>query len=328
GWWRRPERAHISGCGWRSDHSGMLAHMRAAAIGLLITSAVYAQGGAGVTAHPDLVYGRAGEKELMLDLYVPAGGKAPLVVWIHGGAWRQGSRRNPQAMYLTERGYAVASIGYRLSQEAIFPAQIHDCKAAIRWLRANAARYGYDASRIGAWGPSAGGHLAALLGTSGGVKELEGDGGNASQSSRVQAVVDFFGPTDLPAMARFPSNLDHAAADSPESQLIGGKVGDSLEKAALANPIRYITKDDPPFLILHGDKDMTVPINQSELLEKALREAGVPVTYRVMQGAGHGGPAFTAPEVREQVASFFDEHIRRGVGASLPGGGASEKRAR
>lgn len=271
--------------------------------------------GAAIVMHAaefrDLVYARTPQKDLALDLYLPdQASKPPLVVWIHGGAWRAGSRAKPQALYVTSRGYAVASISYRLSQEAIFPAQIHDCKAAIRWLRANAVKYGYDATRIGVWGPSAGGHLVALLGTSGGVKELEGDLGNADESSAVQAVVDFFGPTDMLQMSKPPGQAHHDAPDSPESQLIGGPIQQNKDKAARADPITYITPNDPPFLIIHGDRDATVPMNQSELLEAALKKARVPVTFRVLPGAGHGGPAFNAPDVRDQVAAFFDKHLR------------------
>ena len=155
-------------------------------------------------AQRDLVYARAGAKDLLLDLYLPEGAPRPLplVVWIHGGGWRNGAKEQTPARRLVERGYAVASINYRLSGEAIFPAQIHDCKAAVRWLRANAAKYGLDAGRVAAWGSSAGGHLVALLGTSGGIMELEGGLGNADQSSRVQAVVDFFGPHGFPQDGR------------------------------------------------------------------------------------------------------------------------------
>lgn len=249
--------------------------------------------------HRDIVYKSTPVKELALDIYVPDGTQnPPLVVWIHGGAWRQGSRSKTPALYLTQRGFAVASISYRFSQEAIFPAQIEDCKDAVRWLRTNAARYGYDARRIGVWGSSAGGHLVALLGTSG------------SGADKVQAVVDFYGPTDLPQMAKFPSKMDHNAPDSPESQLIGGPIQQNKDKAALANPIRFVTKDDPPFLIVHGDQDPLVPPNQSELLEAALKKAGVPVEYIVLQGAGHGGPHFGTPEMRDRIAAFFNRHLR------------------
>jgi acetyl esterase/lipase len=265
-------------------------------------------GGARVTR--DIVFATTLAKELKLDLYLPAVSKAPLVVWIHGGAWRTGSRHPTPAAFLTERGFAVASISYRLSQEAIFPAQIQDCKAAIRWLRANAAGYGYDASRIGVWGASAGGHLAALLGTSGEVKELEGDSGYPEQSSRVQAVVDFFGPTDLTRMSRFTSQVDHDSPDSPESQLVGGPIQQNQQTAASANPIRYITNRTAPFLIVHGDADPLVPVNQSELLDTALRQEQVPVEFLVLSGAGHGGPQFLAPEMLDRITRFFRKHLQ------------------
>ena len=265
----------------------------------------------GAQMHRDLVYARAPERELKLDLYLPpSGGATPLVVWIHGGAWRGGSKDRCPALPLVARGYAVASISYRLSGEAKFPAQIHDVKSAVRWLRANAARFRLDPDRVAAWGPSAGGHLAALLGTSGGAADLEGDLGNPDHSSRIQAVVNYFGPTDFLRMNDFPSKIDHDAPDSPESQLIGGEIQEDKEKAARANSITYVTPGDPPFLIVHGGQDPLVPPNQSELLERALRQAGVPVTLRVLEGAGHGGPPFFSEETLALVAAFLDQHLR------------------
>jgi acetyl esterase/lipase len=231
-------------------------------------------------------------------------------VWIHGGAWLGGSKNGTPAMGQLRRGYAVASINYRLSQEAIFPAQIHDCKAAIRWLRAHAKEYNLDAKRIGVWGSSAGGHLVALVGTSGDVKELEGDEGNLDQPSRVQAVCDWFGPTDFCQMAAHAlpdSKLDHDAAGSPESKLIGGPIQENKDKVAKANPITYVSKDDPPFLIMHGDKDNLVPHHQGEILAEALRKAGVQVTFETVKGAGHG---FGGPEVMKRVEDFFDKHLK------------------
>ena len=192
----------------------------------------------------DIQYARAGDHPLILDLHVPSGGAAPypLIVWIHGGAWRAGSRKQScPAETVTEWGYALASISYRLSSVATFPAQIQDCKAAIRWLRANAGTQGLAVERIGAWGPSAGGHLVALLGTSGGVAGLEGELGNEAFSSRVQAVCDWFGPTDLLQMSAFPSSMDHDAADSPESQMVGGPIQGHPDATSRTNPIRYIT---------------------------------------------------------------------------------------
>jgi acetyl esterase/lipase len=271
----------------------------------------------GVRVDRDLTYGRAHGKDLLLDLYRPdkQEGKLPVIVWIHGGAFRMGSKDDGQmgnVSWLSTRGYAVASINYRLSYEAIFPAQIQDCKAAVRWLRANADFYALDPAHIGAWGASAGGHLAAMLGTSGGVQALEGDSGNLKESSRVQAVVDFFGPTDFLKMdaAALPGGQKHDPADSPESLLVGGPIQDNKDKVARANPITYVTRDSPPFLILHGDQDPLVPLNQSELLYDALKKAGVNVTFHKIVGAGHGGPQFGTPVVRAMVQTFFDQNLK------------------
>jgi len=262
----------------------------------------------GTKAHRDLDYVKDGHPRNKLDLYVPekADGPLPVIVWVHGGAWLGGSKDNPPALPLVRHGYAVASINYRLSQHAPFPAQIEDCKAAIRWLRANAKTYNLDPAHIGVWGASAGGHLVALLGTAGGVKEWEARGGNADQSSRVQTVVDLFGPTDFTKMGG-----SHDRADSPEAKLIGGAVQDNKERAVKANPIAYVGKDAAPFLILHGDKDNTVPYGQSELLAEALHRAGVEVTLKKLEGAGHGGPAFNSPENRRLIEKFFDKHLKK-----------------
>jgi acetyl esterase/lipase len=209
----------------------------------------------------------------------------------------------------------VASINYRLSQEAVFPAQIHDCKAAVRWLRANAETYNLDAGQIGAWGASAGGHLVSLLATAGESKELEGELGDMAHSSRVQAVCDFFGPTDFRRMNDIPGTIDHDAADSPESQLIGAPIQENLDLVARANPITYIGAGVPPFLIVHGERDLTVLPNQSELLYDALKRAGADVTYYVVPGAGHGFRGATAQEqakIDGMVDAFFDRHLKGG----------------
>jgi len=259
-----------------------------------------------------IAYVPGGHERQKLDLYLPKeadpSGKRPLIVWIHGGAWLGGSKERPPALRFVEKGYAVASVNYRLSQHAIFPAQIEDCKAAIRWLRASAAEYGYDPNRIGVWGASAGGHLVALLGTTGDVKEFD-VGPNAGVSSRVQAVCDFFGPTDFTKMSSFPSTMKHDAPDSPEAKLIGGPVQENKDKAQRANPIAYITKDDPPFLIVHGDKDPLVPHHQSEILLDALKKTNVEATLYTVKGGGHGG--FKDPQVDVLVAEFFERHLRR-----------------
>lgn len=267
----------------------------------------------GVTARRDLVYASPGGRDLLLDLYLPAASRPlPLVVWIHGGGWRSGGKDRCSALQLTRNGYAVASVGYRLTGESQFPVQIQDCKAAIRWLRANAKRYGLDADHIGVWGSSAGGHLVALLGTSGGVEDLEGNHGVSGQSSRVQAVVDYFGPTDFLRMDDFPGKIVHNAPDSPESLLIGGPIQQNPEKVARANPIAYVTENDPPFLIVHGDKDPLVPIDQSRRLEAALKTAGVDVHMHVIEGGGHGGKGFSSPETLAMVTGFLDRNLRPG----------------
>jgi acetyl esterase/lipase len=297
---------------------------------LLATASAIAQPWSSVpsettTVHRDLEYVQDGHQRQRLDLYLPKStdGPLPVIVWIHGGAWLAGSKDFAgEVTEFVDRGYAVASIGYRLSQHAKFPAQIEDCKAAIRWLRANAKTYGLDGDRIGVFGPSAGGHLAALVGTTGDVSELEGNGGNADQSSRVQAVVDFFGPTDFSKMGAHSekgSPLNHDAPDSPEARLIGGPVQENLEKVQRANPIHYLTKDDPPFLIVHGEKDTIVPCHQSELLDEALKQKGIEVTFHKLPGAGHGGPQFSSDKIEAAVEAFFEKHLKvHSNGAEAP----------
>jgi acetyl esterase/lipase len=274
----------------------------------------------GTKAQRDLAYGP--HERNKLDLYVPPGdGAKPLVIWVHGGGWAAGSKGpNNPALPLLARGYAVAAINYRLSQHAPFPAQIEDCKAAVRYLRAHAGEYGLDPDHFGAWGASAGGHLVALLGTSGGVQELEGDGSNSGVSSRVQAVVDWFGPVDLTKMAEQAgpnSQLDHNAPNSPESKLLGGPVQEKKELAAKANPVTYASKDDPPFLIIHGDKDPLVPHRQSEMLADALKSAGVDVTLVIVPGAGHGQGIGT-PQNLAKIQAFLDKHLRGSAAPAKP----------
>lgn len=259
----------------------------------------------------DVEYGTGGGRSLKMHLVrpkSPPGEPMPVVVYVHGGGWRGGSRDGGirPLSRLAGRGYFGATIEYRLSGEAPFPAQIEDCKAAIRFLRSKAKDYGIDPDRIGVWGPSAGGHLVALLGTSGDVKELEGKGGSAESSSRVQAVVDWFGPTDFLKMGK--NKIDHDAANSPESLLVGGPIQENKEKVAAANPITYVTKDDPPFLIMHGDKDDLVPLGQSELLHAALQKAGVDSKLHVVRGAGHG---FGGRELDAMIDDFFDRNLKR-----------------
>lgn len=264
----------------------------------------------GTTVHRDLAYVSGGHERQRLDLYLPNNGtNLPLIINIHGGAFKAGSKENGVPLNYLAQGYAVASINYRLSQHAIFPAQIEDCKAAVRWLRARAREYRLDPNRFAAWGSSAGGHLAALLGTTGERREFD-VGTNLDQSSRVQAVVDYFGPTDFLQMDahRPPQGMVHNIADSPESLLIGGPIQENKDKTARANPITYVTKEAPPFLLVHGDSDALVPHHQSELLNAALMKAGVSVTFYTVKGAGHGG--FKDPKVPELTREFLAQHLK------------------
>ncbi len=261
-----------------------------------------------IERHLAIPFGSPDEVELLLDLEIPTNvTNPPLVLFIHGGGWRSGSRTKNRLRWVVEHGYAVASIEYRLSSEALFPAQIHDCKGALRWLRANAATYGYDASRVIVSGTSAGGHLAALLGTSGDVAELEGTtGGNLDQSSRVQGVINYYGPSDFVKR----SENHKAKTDNPKGgvyQLLGGPVQKNLESARLASPSNYISPDDAPLLILHGDQDQTVFLDQSEHFDRLYREAGLDAHLEIFPGAGHGWKHNKREEAL--VLQFLETHV-------------------
>jgi acetyl esterase/lipase len=256
---------------------------------------------AGLKVEKDVAYGD--HERQKLNVSVPKSVKPlPLVIWVHGGGWEGGSKDggNPAAGLLA-KGYAVASVNYRYSKHAPFPAQIHDVKAAVRFLRANAKKYNLDPAHFGAVGASAGGHLVALLGTSAGVKDLEGDGNHPDTSSAVQAVCDVFGPTDLVKLS--PPGKTNAV-----TRLLGGDTGAKKDLAIKANPITYIDKSDPPVLILHGEKDGLVPVSQSRLLHDALKTAGVESELVVVPGAGHDGKVFTK-ENADKMGPFFDKHL-------------------
>ena len=264
-----------------------------------------------VRKHSDLTFAEVDGQQLQLDVYIPeATQPPPLVVWIHGGGWRAGSRKNPKLQALTESGYALASISYRFTDKAIFPAQIHDCKAAVRWLRANADRLGYDARWIAVAGSSAGGHLALLMGVSAGVDELEGTvGGNRNQSSAVQAVIDYYGPSDFVLRGRTHPERAYTEKSGSFALLGGirdGKVSPEMEKAA--SPAAYVTADDPPLLIFHGTADRTVLLDQSQRIQKLYADAGLKVQLITLQDAGHGGQQFFTGSHFETAESFLSAH--------------------
>jgi acetyl esterase/lipase len=258
-----------------------------------------------------------------LDVYLPATGNGPfpVIVSIHGGAFKGGDKGDGQVNAMLEGlkgGYAVVSINYRLSGEAIFPAQIQDVKAAIRFVRANAAKYKLNPDKLATWGGSAGGHLAAMAGTTGDVPDFEDVTlGNANQSSRVQAVVDWFGPIQFDQMdAQFrvsgKGTPDHDVANSPESELVGKQITQAADLVKRASPATYISKNDPPFFIEHGMEDQLVPTEQSknfyaELLKILGNER---VTLTLMPGTLHGGPQFETPENLTAVFAFLDKYLK------------------
>lgn len=273
------------------------------------------------TSHLNLEYANIDGFSLQLDVYTPNNqtSPTPLIIWIHGGGWQGGNRSlAPNGVQLRQarRGFAVASLSYRLSGRAKFPAQIYDVKTAIRWLRANAQTYNLDTDKFAVWGSSAGGHLAALVGTSSAANALEDfSTGNPNQNSKVQAVLDWFGPTDLLQMdsnALPCSIICHSCPNSPEDNLIGCPIPNCRLKAKRPNPIRYINPNFtyPPFLIMHGTADCSVPPHQSQLLQNALTERGATSNLVFLEGEGHGGPQFTSPESLALIDNFFDTNLR------------------
>jgi acetyl esterase/lipase len=283
----------------------------------------------GVRALTDVTYAtNRGFRPLKLDLYLPPdrARPRPLVLWVHGGGWAQGDQRGggiatpayqdwpPVLATLAGRGYVVAAVTYRLSGEAKFPAAIHDVKASVRWLRANAAAFGIDPSRVVVWGGSAGGQLAALLGTSCNVAELEGTPvRGAEASSCVQGVVDFYGPTDFSQMDAqlIPGGQQHGTPTSAESAYLGCTLPQCPpDKVRLANPIAFVDRSDPPFLIMHGDADTAVPPKQSQILYDALKAQGVKAELEFVPGANHifaGATDAQGKMILDKVFAFIDQ---------------------
>ncbi len=274
----------------------------------------------GVVAYRDQVYAKHGERELLLDIYAPAarGEQAlPVILYLFGGGWEAGNRHQLRRFGMldyTGEGYIVATADYRYMTEAVYPAQIDDVKAAIRWIRSNAQNYGFDSERIGIIGPSAGGHLAALAGTTNRPGELE-VGSPSDVPSHVHAVVDYFGPTDfLQGDAHRHENAKPwNAPDSAVSRLIGAPIESAPDKVARANPITFIDGSEPPFLIIHGEDDGLVPLHQSVILHEALLAAGVSSELLVVKGGDHGyGGDFSKDEHAERVRAFFKQHLKPG----------------
>lgn len=259
----------------------------------------------------DLPYGNAAGYLLFLDLYRPEplpSQALPVVMYIHGGMWRRGDKALSSDPFLAQTGrYMVASINYRRSDQAIFPAQLHDAKAAVRWLRANAQRLGIDPQRIGVWGHDAGGHLASLLGVTGTEASLEGNNGSPEQPSHVQAVVAVAAPSDLSQLGDW-----HDEPDSPESLLVGGALPTRPELVQQANPLNYLNQPAPPFLLIHGEQDQTVPVGQSLMLQQALQAANAEVELLLLPEAEHnfGANSPYLQQINQQILAFFDRVLQ------------------
>ncbi|MBW5466317.1 alpha/beta hydrolase fold domain-containing protein [Brevibacillus formosus] len=265
---------------------------------------------------PNIIYSEKGNNPLKLNLLVyrnpmdalfnREGNKEvyPLIIYLQGCGWGWSDQDLfafiPQLSEFSKRGFVVASVQYRLSSEAIFPAQLDDVKDAIQFLKSNAAKYNIDPSKVGLWGDSSGAHLALLAG-------LDALGSEENQCV-VQAVVDWFGPTELLSMSQYPSVFDHDSPHSPESKLVGGAIQENQARAREASPIEYVRPDAPPVLIMHGDADDVVPYEQSVELFYALRRAGNNASMYKIKGAGHNG--FTQQQTMDVVKAFFDEHLK------------------
>jgi len=261
----------------------------------------------------DLNYATVDGQELKLDLHLPAASSDPpgVIVWVHGGAWRAGSRKDMPLGALVDTGFAVASVDYRLSTQARFPAQVHDIKGAIRFLRAKQTEYGYNAGRLIIAGGSAGGHLAALVGVTNGHEVLEGTvGEHRDQGSEVQAIVSFYGMSNLTSILSqsTPHGLNVRV---PALQLLlGGPPDEEPDLARLASPVFHVDDHDPPLLLLHGDQDPQAPINQSHELHGRYKEVHRPCHFEVIHGAKHGGADFFDAERLKLVRAFLQEHVR------------------
>lgn len=271
---------------------------------------VGAQAPAGVVVENDVEFSNPDGQHLQLNLARPATGAGPFpaVLCIHGGGFRAGTRQSYDRLIgkLAERGYVAATVTYRLAPKYPFPAAVHDVKAAVRWLRANAGKYRIDPARIGATGGSAGGHLAQFLGVTANVPEFEGDGGNPRESSRVRCVVNYYGPSDL--TQSYGKSVD-AAEVLP--LFLGGNLEQARERHVRASPLYWVTPDAAPTLLVHGTKDTYVAYEQATWIHERLKAAGVPVELLTLEGAGHGFRGEDAERAEAAMFAFFDRYLKK-----------------
>jgi len=293
--------------------------MRATAV-IVVLAVLAANAHAGIEVIRDVEYGQGGGHRLLLDIVRPnpaPSNALPAVIFIHGGAWRAGDKYGAPVRFLAEHGYFTASINYRLSMEAPFPAAVEDCKCAVRWLRANAGKYNIDPDHIGVWGASAGGHLAEFLGTTADDPRYEGTGGWTNESSRVNAVVSFFGPSDfMSGIGKF-HNEDGSRGNFDVVKFLGGLPDERPDVYRAASPITHVSKESAPMLLVHGDQDPVVPLEQSAHMAEALKAAGADVTFIVVTNGVHGFfinqllPISPRPaQIQVAVLQWFDTHLR------------------
>jgi acetyl esterase/lipase len=256
-------------------------------------------------------FAQIGERTLEADLYLPdRKSRPPLIVWIHGGAWRGGSKNGIPLGKLVDDGYAIFSVDYRLSTEVKFPAQIHDIKAAIRFLRAHGEEWHLTPEQIVVAGDSAGGHLAALVGVSNGMAELEGKVGEClTQSSAVQGIISFYGAANLTTILKQSTPHGLSVRIPALDLLLGGQPETVPELARLASPVYQVDQHDPPLLLLHGDQDEQMPVNQSLELYGAYKKAKASVQLEIVHGAGHGGAMFYDDERLHIVRKFLTQYF-------------------
>jgi len=271
----------------------------------------------GTVIHTDISYAADTSSLHKLDIYLPPNPKKshPLLIWIHGGGWTAGNKYGDMdymkslVKTVLDSGYVLASINYRFATEAVFPAQIQDCNQAIDFLYENAANYSINRNRIALIGFSAGGHLASLVGTSNNNEIPEFNPNREKPNFKIRAVVDFYGPSDF--IARIGSmKLDEGNQKSTSTNLLGVQPVLRPDLAKFASPTTYIDKDDPPFLIIHGEKDQQVPITLSKLLDSYLKLAGVPSEMIIVPGAPHSGELFGAEAIKNKVMIFLKTHLK------------------
>ncbi len=264
----------------------------------------------------EITYGKGGERDLQLDLARPADGNGPFpaIVFVHGGGWRGGARQGYHKLVraAAERGYVAVTVTYRLTEPDDngkatnpFPAAIHDTKCAVRWVRANAERYKIDPDRIGVTGGSAGGHLSLLIGLADEKAGLEGTGGHSDVSSRVQAVVNYFGPTQMIRLAR-----SNGGAGPIVESFLGGKPEELQKAYRKSSPVTHLSDDDPPILTIHGAQDTLVPPSQAQILDRQAKEKGVEHTLMLLEGQGHGFRGEASEQANEAMFAFFDKHLK------------------